>query len=935
MRESSYQSSKLKLQSPFQGGEKKVMKKSLSFLVAVALVFGLFASMASAADAGLTTEQKYQQFVDQKILKGDPSGDARLSANLTRAEFVTIADAINGLAEVTTTQTFSDVTKGQWFHGAIEAAAKAGLVNGIGQGKFGPKLNVTVEQAIKVFVISAGLKPVDGATVDGASAWAAPYIKAAQDAGFPVPANFKADATRGQAIDLAYAATVAKAVPTLSDVKAVANTDDTITVTGKVVGTADKVTVALGTADAVAATLSDGSFTYTSAAQSAGTYNVSVVAYDGTKSSAASTVSVTVEGFAVKSATVVGSNQIAVVFNKAAQVSAATTPANYVLTTGTTTNTVNQVKLSDDGLTATVIFGTAFAKDTYGQFTVEDVVSTSGKTLADYKTSIYLNDTTAPSVTGVTWSGTAAKITFSEPVASEGAVSINGVQYTAVATLPAAGDGVGYVTVADDTGSYVSAIQVNGWNKGDSATIDIVGLKDLSGNYGNDYNTTVTVPNDTTAPTVTNVTVNGALVTIGFSEALVAQSGVYATVNGTNVTAFDTDNNTITVDLSTTLGTSNFVSVELAIDAFKDLSGVAGTTTKKVVTLTLDKTAPVFQSAFISGNYIVLKYNEPVERAAAFDTDVKVTYTNTDGVVSTTPTTFTSSDGYDADNDTVVDTGENYYIKLDLTTVNAGKYSVSVKSGDVIDLSNNANAAAGVTAVVSKASSSGNAKLGLDFVTYPADDATNPDTNAPVQQDSTNPNVITVHLNETITAAQLVNANFLVGGKALPAGSTIQLYGDAKTVRIVLAPGAITVNGKRTVAIANLVSTSGDTVNSDISSYAPVLTENTAPKLVSAKLVSATEIDVTFSEKVTATAGSAVDGLEVWINGVKSTDSFTFAYLNADATDGLSNTAKLTPVGSTTFSATDKVEVKLVGADITDKFGTAIVDGSVTATLGL
>lgn len=206
MRDSSYNFHTQTQQIFSRGGEKKVMKKSLSILLSFALVFGLFASMASAADNELTVAQKYQLLVDKGVLKGNPDGDARLEANLNRAEFATIAIAISGLPqEKPATATFSDVNSKQWWYGAIEAAAKAGLVEGY-NGKFDPKANVTVEQVIKVAVQAAGLEIDEKAeAVEGASAWAGPYIKAALDAGLIATGlDYKADATRGQTILVGY-----------------------------------------------------------------------------------------------------------------------------------------------------------------------------------------------------------------------------------------------------------------------------------------------------------------------------------------------------------------------------------------------------------------------------------------------------------------------------------------------------------------------------------------------------------------------------------------------------------------------------------------------------------------------------------------------------------------------------------------------------------
>ncbi|XID91114.1 S-layer homology domain-containing protein [Paenibacillaceae bacterium WGS1546] len=184
------------------------MKKSLSLLLSLALVFGLFQSMAAAADSNLTTAQKYDELVNKGVLKGTTSGDRELERTLTRAEFATIAIAIAGLAEEKPAQaTFSDVASNQWWYGAIEAAAKAELVNGTGAGKFEPRNNVTIEQVIQVAAKIVDLEPVEDAEVEGASSWAQGYIQAALDAGLIAEGlNYTADATRGQTIEVAYSA---------------------------------------------------------------------------------------------------------------------------------------------------------------------------------------------------------------------------------------------------------------------------------------------------------------------------------------------------------------------------------------------------------------------------------------------------------------------------------------------------------------------------------------------------------------------------------------------------------------------------------------------------------------------------------------------------------------------------------------------------------
>ncbi|WP_256759161.1 S-layer homology domain-containing protein [Cohnella sp. WQ 127256] len=220
MRDSSYNYHTQTKQIHSRGGEKKVMKKSLSLLLSIALVFGLFASMASAAEtAAPTTQEKYDQLVKAGVLKGNPDGDAKLADNLTRAEFATIAIALAGLPAEKTGNSFTDVTAKQWWYGAIEAAAKAGLVEGY-NGKFKPADKVTIEEVIKVAVQIAKVEPVKDAKIEGASDWAGPYIQAALDKGLIATGlNYKANATRGQTIDVGYPLYAATLVPAKVSVK--------------------------------------------------------------------------------------------------------------------------------------------------------------------------------------------------------------------------------------------------------------------------------------------------------------------------------------------------------------------------------------------------------------------------------------------------------------------------------------------------------------------------------------------------------------------------------------------------------------------------------------------------------------------------------------------------------------------------------------------
>lgn len=929
------------------------MKKSLSFLVALALVFGLFASMASAADTSLTTAQKYQQFLDKGILKGDPSGDPRLSANLNRAEFVTIADAVNGLAPVNSAvATFSDVKKGQWWYGAIEAAAKAGLVNGIGLGKFGPKLNVTVEQAIKVFVLSAGLKPVDGAKVEGSSDWAGPFIKAAQDANFPVPSNYKANATRGQAIDLAYAAYLAKAVPTLSDVTAVANSDDTITVSGKVVGTVDKVTVALGTATPVAATLKDdGSFTYTTDKQAAGDYKITVVAYEGTKASAAVEKTVTVDAFSVVSATVQNSSQIVVKFNKTVQegtlpgghsyknasnvleyykLGATVLGATYYAGATSVANTSypTVATLSDDKTTVTLTFP-PFANNTVAQLNIKGLKSASGKDLVEYKQAILLADVTAPSVDKVTYAGNTANVTFSEPIADGYVVSVNGVQVNKDTPSIA---GAVYYTVSTSSTGYVTLTFKN-LEGGKSYNVSLVGVKDFAvpANRAN-LTTTLNVPDDTTPPTITSVVAEGSNIRVKFSERLDDATGFKVT-DGIHTQTFTGKQDSTTLEAVVSLRgwvSSNYTNVTLTFSDYYDLVGNKGAKFSQALTLTKDTTAPAVSSVLVSGSKIVIKFNESIVSTSY--RSGKIDFTSSDFVRKTNVTLAgTFAYEYDANGNGSIDSGEDQYLVIDVTSPEVtdatthlllnGSYTLTLPAGAVSDGFNANSSDLTVNFTVTGNTAAANAVIKLVSVT----------------QDPTDPSKLTFNFSgnkDLLATTALDPAKFFIDGAAIPADSKLYFWNNAinnVSVGVELASGAIPANGTRVFSVANIIDKAGNTLDGDSSSVATavIFKENIKPTVVSAAVTGDNEVTVTLSENVTTgTDGSpvSVNGVEVWVNNNKVDSNTLKVYSFAN-----SNVLKI--VGNAnTFAAGQSVEVKFVGASgIKDLNKNSVVDASVRA----
>ena len=79
------------------------------------------------------------------IISGATDTEFRPSAKITRGMIVTILWRMEGSPKVTGVEDFTDVT-GQYYYDAVRWAAKNGVVNGYGDGRFGPNANITREQ---------------------------------------------------------------------------------------------------------------------------------------------------------------------------------------------------------------------------------------------------------------------------------------------------------------------------------------------------------------------------------------------------------------------------------------------------------------------------------------------------------------------------------------------------------------------------------------------------------------------------------------------------------------------------------------------------------------------------------------------------------------------------------------------------------------------
>lgn len=159
------------------------MKKLVSLLVAVSMMFSVCAGAQVFTDVpeGHYSYTAAMYLKEKGILSGYEDGSFGPHKNVTRAEMAAIVCRMAQIdtAEIISTD-FADVPAGSWAVPYIAGAAKAGIINGDGNGIFRPDHNVTYEEAIKMSICAAGLNKL---IMPNPNDWSAPYLTIAEEAG--------------------------------------------------------------------------------------------------------------------------------------------------------------------------------------------------------------------------------------------------------------------------------------------------------------------------------------------------------------------------------------------------------------------------------------------------------------------------------------------------------------------------------------------------------------------------------------------------------------------------------------------------------------------------------------------------------------------------------------------------------------------------------
>lgn len=349
----------------------------------------------------------------------------------------------------------------------------------------------------------------------------------------------------------------------------------------------------------------------------------------------------------VVSLTQVNSKQIKVVFNQEVNATSAETIGNYftVNTAGTASalTAPNVAELQADKRTVIITLDVPLLNNGAHAFRVANVINNNVQTVRTFTTTFIARDVVAPLLEAVSARARNATNTitlqFNEPVdIGSAAVTVNG-QFAAI--THEAGSNQTKVTVTSGTTLLAGA----------TATLSIINFRDFAGNFTaiNPLPSNVTVIPDTTAPTVTNIVVNGDnQLEITFDKPM----SITTLTAGTNVRMLDANLNPTAGTLGaatvrtgtnntvfrfpitgTTFPATNVMNAIVALsNAVTDLSGNALVAQTRNVSFTRDTSRPAVVSAeykntatygvvagvpFATPNgSIVFTFNEPITAGA-------------------------------------------------------------------------------------------------------------------------------------------------------------------------------------------------------------------------------------------------------------------------------------------------------------------------------
>ena len=186
--------------------------KNLKKTLAVVLTFAMILSMGFSAFAytdvaeGTKVSEAVGILSNLGIFTGFEDGTFKPDETVTRAQMAAIICRTLGYEDQAKSSAgstiFNDVAADHWAAGYINVAQSLQIVNGYGDGNFGPEDQVTYEQAVKMIVVALGYE-LDAQAKGG---WSTGYLAVASREGITKNANgtVGAPASRGTIAVLVY-----------------------------------------------------------------------------------------------------------------------------------------------------------------------------------------------------------------------------------------------------------------------------------------------------------------------------------------------------------------------------------------------------------------------------------------------------------------------------------------------------------------------------------------------------------------------------------------------------------------------------------------------------------------------------------------------------------------------------------------------------------
>lgn len=725
-----------------------------------------------------------------------------------------VAGVVAPVAASAQENAFKDVPSGQWYSKAINEMAAKGIISGKGEGLFGLGQDVTRAEVATFMVKAKDIKPNSTTTsftdVD-ANEWYAQWVSAAetnkimagigdnkfgpkdqltraQMAQILVNAyGFKADENNKQTfndIDGLSWATAKSSIETLASLGLISGYGDGTFQPNKVVSREEA-----------------AQFIY-----NAMNYNKQPEAK-------------------VVAATPINAKQVEVKFGTELNKDEVK-PELFILNNKAATD----VKVSSDNKTVVVTFAELNgAKDAV--LVVEPVATKADakvKTARHSQTLTY-TDTARPEVKGVEYvNANTAKVLFSEPIKTVG--NVTGTQGAAVFT--------------DEDNKFKEGqdfvlINLADVKENTEVVVTIVGATDFAGNLISPNPAKVKMKKqaiDKTAPKVTGVeAVSNNQLKVTFSKDFTAtaleakgETDKGITVNGKKVEKVEMDKDNSKVA---------YVTANL-VDGINDFVVNAGTADSNgakleknyekqvIVTLKEDKVAPELVKHEVvtedKKQVLVLTYNEDVKLDP---TKLPEAGTLVKDYVTTTP---------NFDVTAAVDSKNKKVVKIDLSKLATGKWTVDLGAGFTTDAAANATKAKSLTFDV------GTVKDEVKELTYSVDDT------------ATKNEVIITFAGQVDGASATNAANYAIEGAKVEKAVLTKNEAKEATVKLTLKANSVEATGKYAVSV-NGVKDSTKSVEAKAGENANLyveLTENVAPTVEKAELKNGKELELTFSEAV-------------------------------------------------------------------------------------